>query len=275
MLLDDRSDSKVAEWIVGVTLGTRLRVNVSERDLELAVRSRPAPAHLAFIPDGNRRYAIGADVSQEMAYRAGYRKVEEVLGWCGDFSIQSVTIWALSVANLTRPEDEVRTLIDLIEGWVTQLVELQRRVQVPRHIRWLGQPELFSESMRETFARAEDDTACFGPSTLDIALGYDGRTEIVDAVKRRLVAAVEAGEDLESVSRHIGAADIERHLYRQCTAPDLIVRTSGELRLSGFLLWQASQAELFFSEPLWPDFKRVDFLRALSSFQQRDRRLGR
>lgn len=241
----------------------------------MAVRSRPAPAHVAFIPDGNRRYAVGADVSQEMAYRAGYRKVEEVLGWCGDFSIQSVTIWALSVANLTRPEDEVRTLIDLIEGWVTQLVELQRRVQVPRHIRWLGQPELFSESMRETFARAEDDTACFGPSTLDIALGYDGRTEIVDAVKRRLVAAVEAGEDLESVSRHIGAADIERHLYRQCTAPDLIVRTSGELRLSGFLLWQAAQAELFFSEPLWPDFKRVDFLRALSSFQQRDRRLGR
>ena len=181
----------------------------------------------------------------------------------------------LSIDNFARPPDEVATLLALIEDRIPALVALQKRAAVPRRLRWLGRRDLVNERLRQLIARAEEETACYGPFVLNLALGYDGREEIVDAVKRLLADATAAGESTAALAARLTAADIALSLYDSGPAPDLIVRTSGELRLGGFLLWQSASAELYFCDALWPTLQRVEVLRALASFQQRDRRHGR
>lgn len=247
----------------------------NDGDLEGEVRSRPIPHHVAFIPDGNRRFSSATGASLADGYRAGYDKVEDVLAWCGELEVPIVSIWVLSIDNFARPPEEVATLLALIEDRIPALVALQKTAAVPRRLRWLGRRDIFSERLRQTIARAEEDTACHGHFVLNLALGYDGREEIVDAVKRLLAEATRAGESTSALAARLTTADIGQNLYDSGPAPDLIVRTSGELRLGGFLLWQSASAELYFCDALWPTLQRGEVLRALSSFQQRDRRHGR
>ena len=249
--------------------------NSSDRDLEAEIRSRSIPHHVAFIPDGNRRFSNQTHASLAEGYRAGYDKVEDVLRWCGEFSVPVVSIWVLSIDNFSRPPSEVATLLALIEDRIPALVELQRKAAVPRRLQWLGRRDIFNERLRLIIDRAEAETASYGPFALNLALGYGGREEIVDAVKHLLADAAAAGESTAALAARLTAADIGSRLYDSGPAPDLIVRTSGELRLGGFLLWQSASAELFFCDALWPALRRVEVLEALRSYQQRDRRHGR
>ncbi len=247
----------------------------SEGDLEGEIRKRPIPHHVAFIPDGNRRFSSATGASLSDGYRAGYDKVEDVLAWCGEFKVPIVSIWVLSVDNFARPPNEVAALLALIEDRIPALVALQKRAAVPRRLRWLGRRDIFDERLRHLIARAEEETVCHGPFVLNLALGYDGREEIVDAVKRLLADATTAHESTTALAARLTAADIGQNLYDSGPAPDLIVRTSGELRLGGFLLWQSVSAELYFCDALWPNLQRGEVLHALASFQRRDRRHGR
>ena len=247
----------------------------SEGELEGEIRRRPIPRHVAFIPDGNRRFSSATGASLAEGYRAGYDKVEDVLRWCGELEVPIVSIWVLSIDNFSRPPNEVETLLALIEDRIPALVALQKKAEVPRRLRWLGRRDIFGDRLRAIIARAEEETACHGPFVLNLALGYDGREEIVDAMKRLLTEAAKAGESTGALAARLTAADIGQNLYDTGPAPDLIVRTSGELRLGGFLLWQSASAELYFCDALWPTLQRVEVLRALASFQQRDRRHGR
>ncbi len=247
----------------------------SDRDLEESIRARPIPHHVAFIPDGNRRFSSATGASVADGYRAGYDKVEDVLAWCGELAVPIVSIWVLSIDNFSRPPGEVQTLLALIEDRIPALVDLQKRSAVPRQLRWLGRRDIFDERLRGIIARAEAATAGHGPFVLNLALGYDGHEEIVDAVKRLLEEAGKLGESAADLAGRLTAADIGQHLYDSGPAPDLIVRTSGELRLGGFLLWQSASAELYFCDALWPALQRCDVLRAVSSFQGRERRHGR
>lgn len=237
--------------------------------------SNGGPHHVAFIPDGNRRFSSATGASLADGYRAGYDKVEDVLAWCGEFEVPIVSVWVLSIHNFARPPDEVATLLALIEDRIPALVALQKTARVPRRLRWLGRKDLFSERLRQVIARAEEETACHGPFVLNLALGYDGHEEIVDAVKRLLADAGKTGEGPAALAARLTATDLAQRLYDPGPPPDLIVRTSGELRLGGFLLWQSASAELYFCDALWPALQRSDVVRALSSFRQRDRRHGR
>ena len=202
--------------------------------------------------------------------------MDELLEWCDELAIPVVTIWALSMDNLTRQPGELSQLVDVIQNKLAILCQSQPGRQSPRSIHALGQLDALPDSMRDVIADAEARTAHLGPLRLNIALGYDGREEITQAVRQLLLDKAKQEVYLKDLATELTSEDIAKWLYCKDTPdPDLIIRTSGELRLSGFLLWQSVYSELYFCDTLWPDFRKVDFLQALRSYQQRQRRSGR
>lgn len=248
-----------------------------ERRLATQVRAGPIPHHIGLILDGNRRYARRAGLGHVAeGHRAGADKIDEVLAWCEDLLVPVVTMWALSTDNFRRDPDELLPLIQIIEEKIGALAEAQKTARLPRRIRVVGRTELLPESTRQVIARAEADTAAFCPFQLTIAVGYGGREEITDAVRRMLVDRIARGDSLEGIAAGLEPDEIARYLYTEETPdPDLIIRTSGEVRLSGFLLWQSAYSEYYFCDAYWPEFRHIDFLRAIRSYQQRQRRHGR
>ncbi len=247
-----------------------------ERRLLAQVRGGPVPNHLGIIMDGNRRFAraVGLDAKAGHDYGAG--KARDVLAWCLDLGIQHVTLWGFSTDNRGRDPEEVAHLHRLFAAQAREFLadtELHRNeVQV----RVIGDIDDFPEESKEALRAMEVATAKYDRLHLHVALGYGGREEIVAAVRAALRAHADAGDDLAKVAETLDAGDIGRHLYTAgLPDPDFIVRTSGEVRSSGFLLWQAAYAEFYFCDAYWPEFRRIDFLRALRSFQQRQRRFGR
>ena len=246
-----------------------------ERQLDHAVRSGPLPRHVGVILDGNRRYArkIGLPFVGD-GHRRGADKVEELVGWCDSLRIPVVTLWALSTDNLQRSPEELQTIFALIEEKVDALAN-QRDRPTPRRIRVVGRRELLPESTQAAIVRAEEATADAGPFELLVAIGYGGREEITDAVRRMIADRIRNGDSLEGIAASLEPDEISRYLYAPDIAdPDLIIRTSGELRLSGFLLWQSAYSEYYFSDVYWPEFRRIDFLRAIRSYADRERRRG-
>ena len=235
----------------------------------------PLPAHVAVILDGNRRWASLAGL-QEAAegHRAGADKLDELLDWCVRLGIKQVTIWALSNENLGRSEDELSGLLGVVADKLRSLAELHARQSM--RIRVYGRHEEFPERLREAIRFAEEATAANEGLTLNIALGYSGRDELVDAT-RALVTRLAAEElDPATMAQRITPEAIAGHLYTAGEPdPDLIIRTSGEVRLSGFLPWQGAHSELYFTDVYWPELRELDFLRALRTFQHRRRRFGR
>ncbi|MBF8267527.1 MAG: Isoprenyl transferase [Dehalococcoidia bacterium] len=246
------------------------------RRLLRQVQRGPLPRHVALILDGNRRFArLHGLESPQVGHQMGAEKLDELLAWCDELAIPVVTVWALSMDNLSRRPEELGELIEVIESKLQALAQAQRRHRSPRSIHALGRLEMLPDSLRSMIADAETSTAHLGPLRLNIALGYDGREEITQAVKNLLLEQAEKEESLRDVADKLTSQEIARWLY--CNGdpdPDLIIRTSGELRLSGFLLWQSAYSELYFCDTLWPAFRKVDFLRALRSYQQRERRFG-
>lgn len=246
------------------------------RQLERQVSRGPLPRHVGVILDGNRRYARRMGYAQVAdGHTRGADKVEELVAWCDELEIPIVTLWALSTDNLGRAPEELSAIFGIIEQKVEAFsrdTEHARR----RRVRVVGRRELLPESTRAAIERAEEATAGDGPGELLVAIGYGGREEITDAVRRMIADRIRRGDSLEGIVHDLQPDEISRYLYApDIPDPDLIIRTSGELRLSGFLLWQSAYSEYYFCDVFWPEFRRIDFLRALRSYAHRERRRGR
>ncbi|WP_028659542.1 isoprenyl transferase [Nocardioides insulae] len=228
------------------------------------------PKHVGVMLDGNRRWAkaVGRDTAH--GHRAGAANIEPLLTWCDEIGIEVVTLWLLSTDNLNRPARELEPLLEIIEEAVDSLADQQRWRLHP-----VGAVDLLPTSTVARLKEAEEATRDVDGMLVNIAVGYGGRREIADAVRSLLLEQSDRGASLEEVARSLDVDDINAHLYtRGQPDPDLVIRTSGEQRLGGFLLWQSAKSEFYFCEAYWPDFRRVDFLRALRAYAQRERRFG-
>lgn len=246
--------------------------------LQQEVSARPAPRHVGIILDGNRRYARkhGATDPQQI-YALGARKLDDVLEWCAELRIPAVTLWAVSTDNLgRRPAAEVSGILAAVEAKVAALAQDVRIHQRRVRVKAAGRLEMLPASTIAAIRAAEAATASYHDGlTLTVAIAYGGHDEITDAVRALLSEAADQGKSLADSIEAVTPVAIAGHLYMAgLPDPDLIIRTSGENRLSGFLLWQSAYSELYFTDVNWPAFRRIDFLRAIRAFQQRNRRFG-
>lgn len=210
-------------------------------------------------------------------YALGAHKLDDVLDWCAELAIPAVTLWVCSTDNLAaRSSDQVAGILQAVEDKLRALAGDPRIHRRRVRVRAIGRLEQLPASTREAICAAEAATAGYDALLLSIAVAYGGREEIADAVRAVLHEAERAGMTLPEAADAVTPEAIERHLYLAgAPDPDLLIRTSGELRLSGFLLWQSARSEFYFSDVLWPRFRKIDFLRAVRSFQDRMRRFGR
>ena len=273
--------------------GDNLLYDIYERRLAARIDPATVPHHVGVILDGNRRWAKSMGFGAAQGHKRGADKIEEFLGWAEQMGVQVVTLWLLSTDNLSRDPAELSPLLDIIAHAVDELAETGRW-----SLRLVGAvdllPEPLAERLRAAVVRsrpASAEASGGGGSAgeavkaaegedrrmqVNIAVGYGGRQEIADAVRELLRERAAAGASLEEVAASLSEEDITEHLYTKGQPdPDLVIRTSGEQRLSGFLLWQSVHSEYYFCEVNWPAFRRVDFLRALRDFASRERRLGR
>jgi short-chain Z-isoprenyl diphosphate synthase len=249
---------------------------IYERRLVSKLDLTRTPRHIGVILDGNRRWAKenpskSGDTSSSRGHRAGAGKIIELLTWCEETSIDVVTLWLLSSDNLKRSPAELESLFGIIGETVDDLSATGRW-----SIKVVGSRELLPDSLNNRLSAAEAKTQGIGGVAVNVAIGYGGRREIVDAVKKYLIECENSGKSIANISEDLDASAIDRYLYTAGQPdPELVIRTSGEQRLGGFLLWQSHQSEFYFCEAYWPDFRRVDFLRALRSYAARERRLGK
>ncbi len=228
------------------------------------------PKHVGVMLDGNRRWARSVGASAAQGHAAGAANIEPLLQWCEEVGVEVVTLWLLSTDNLNRPAHELDTLLGIIENAVSTLAEEQRWRLHP-----VGALDVLPAATAQVLKDAEDRTRHVDGMLVNVAVGYGGRREIADAVRSLLQAHAERGTSLEELAEVIDVEHIAEHLYTKGQPdPDLVIRTSGEQRLGGFLLWQSARSEFYFCEAYWPDFRRVDFLRALRAYAARQRRFG-
>jgi short-chain Z-isoprenyl diphosphate synthase len=230
------------------------------------------PRHVGIMLDGNRRWAREAgftDVAE--GHREGARKIADLLSWCQEADVKLVTMWLLSTDNLNRPDSELLPLLEII----TEVVEELAGPETPWRLRIVGALDLLPRETATRLADAAQRTKGRGGMEVNVAVGYGGRQEIADAVKKLLLKHVEVGTSIEELAEVLDVDHIAEHLYTSGQPdPDLVIRTSGEQRLSGFLLWQSAHSEFWFCEAYWPEFRRTDFLRALRDYSIRHRRFG-
>ncbi len=241
-----------------------------ERRLKTQIPPDRLPRHVGVILDGNRRWASAQGSTSSAGHRAGAAKIVEFLGWCDEAGVEVVTLWLLSTENLARPQREIAALTSIIEGTVQNLVSERRWRLHP-----VGALDLLPDHTARVLKEAAEETHSVNGSLVNIAVGYGGRQEVVDAVRSLLTEHAGHGTSLDELAELLDADHISEHLYtRGQPDPDLVIRTSGEQRLSGFLLWQSAHSEFYFCEAYWPDFRKVDFLRALRVYAERHRRFG-
>ena len=240
------------------------------RRLESALDHEQIPRHVGVILDGNRRWAKASGAPKSRGWRAGADKVEELLGWCEEIDVEVVTLWLLSTDNLNRPDSELRPLLAIIERLVTEIAGTGRWRVLP-----VGALDLLPDETARILKDAADRTADVPGLHVNVAVGYGGRREIADAVRSLLQEHASKGTTIEDLAQLLDVEHIAEHLYTKGQPdPDLVIRTSGEQRLSGFLLWQSAHSEFYFCEAYWPDFRKVDFLRAIRAYAARGRRFG-
>ena len=228
------------------------------------------PKHVAIIMDGNRRYTrVQGNMEVTRGHELGVDTLEKVLDWSIDLGIEIVTAYAFSTENFNRSEKEVKGLMDLFVKNFKRIVNHEKIHRNKVRVKVVGRIDLLPDDVREAIKEAEDATKDYHDRLFNLAIGYDGRLEIVDAVKK-IYQKIEAGElSIDDVDEKL----INDNLYTEGLAdPNLIIRTSGEERLSGFLLWQSSYSELYFCDS--PELRKIDYLRAIRDYQARDRRFG-
>jgi short-chain Z-isoprenyl diphosphate synthase len=254
-----------------VRIGLRdLAYRAYERRLEASLAGDPIPRHVGVILDGNRRWARLAgftDVSN--GHQKGADHIFELLGWCSQARVEVVTLWLLATDNLSRPAAELDPLLKIIESTVRALAD------AGWHVKPVGALDLLPAETAQVLKDAGEATAGRPGLLVNVAIGYGGRREIADAVRSLLQDHATKGTTIEELAGVLDVEHIAEHLYTAGQPdPDLVIRTSGEQRLSGFLLWQSAHSEFYFCDAYWPDFRRVDFLRALRSYSARQRRFG-
>ena len=252
-------------------MGVRdLVYRIYERRLESSLSPAAVPTHVGVMCDGNRRWARSAgfpDVSS--GHQAGADKIFELLGWCEDAGVQVVTLWLLSTDNLSRPAAELDPLLKIIEDTVRELAGQDWNV------RPVGALDLLPDETARVLKDAAEATRGHDGLVVNVAVGYGGRREIADAVRSLLQSHATKGTTIEELAEVLDVDHIAEHLYTAGQPdPDLVIRTSGEQRLGGFLLWQSTHSEFYFCDAYWPAFRKVDFLRALRSYSERSRRFG-
>ena len=248
-------------------LFSRPAYGVYERYLLRQVLGGPIPRHVGLILDGNRRFGKSQGKGVREAYSIGADKLDELLDWSVELGIPAITLWVFSTDNFSRPQEELNGLMAVTESKLRSLVKDPRIHRRRIRVRAMGRVDLLPPSTVAAVREAELATQDYGDVHLTLAAAYGGREEITDAVKSLLRNEEQAGKTLaEGIGRYLYAPDLPE--------PDLIIRTSGEIRLSGFMLWQSVYSEFYFTDIFWPAFRRIDFLRAVRSFQQRNRRFG-
>ena len=245
--------------------------------LRAQVMAHPRPSHVAIIMDGNRRWALREGFADPAAgHRRGADKILEVMAWCRTLGIGEVTLWALSIENLERSPEELAALLDVVTERLAGLAGRGRSRPAPMRVRVIGRRDALPERVRAAIEVAEAATASSDGPLATFAVAYSGHDELVDACRETVRDLVHAGVSSDDLPARIDAEQLSRHLYTTGRPdPDLIIRTSGEVRLSGFLPWQSAHSEFYFCDAYWPAFREIDFLRALRTFQQRARRYGR
>ncbi|MCD6243818.1 MAG: di-trans,poly-cis-decaprenylcistransferase [Candidatus Korarchaeota archaeon] len=253
-------------------LASKIQMPLYQRYLETKVRGGEIPEHIAIILDGNRRFAKKIGIGWAEAYKLGADRVEEVLNWLAELGVKHVTLYAFSTENFSRPKEQVEAVFNVIERKFMELLERVNELEKNSiRFRVIGRKELIPQRILELASKLEEATKNYGPKTINVALAYGGRSEIVDSV-RKIAEKVAKGEikpdeiDEEVIRSHLYAPDLPD--------PDLIIRTSGEERLSNFLLWQSAYSELYFCEAYLPEFRKIDLLRAIRDYQRRKRRFG-
>ena len=230
------------------------------------------PKHVAIIMDGNRRYAKlqgNADVIK--GHELGADTLEKVLDWSIELGIEIITAYAFSTENFNRPKKEVEGLMKLFVINFKRLVDHEKIHKNEVRVKVVGRTELLPDEVKEAIHDAEEATKNYNKRVFNLAIGYDGRLEIIDSFKKIINEVQEGKITVDDVNEEL----VSKNLYTEgLDDPNLIIRTSGEERLSGFLLWQSSYSELYFCETLWPELRKVDFLRAIRSYQARERRFG-
>jgi tritrans,polycis-undecaprenyl-diphosphate synthase [geranylgeranyl-diphosphate specific] len=229
--------------------------------------------HIAIILDGNRRWASEKELNPWLGHKKGAETVEQLLDWCEKLNVKFVTLYTFSTENFRRSPEEIAEIMEIAEEKFRKLLTDERIHRNKVHVKVIGRTNLLPESLQQLIAEVEKATENYDNQFLNFAFAYGGRAEIVDAAKT-IAEKVKNGElKLEEVDENT----FEKYLYTAHMAkqePDLIVRTSGEERLSGFLLWQSAYSELAFLDVYWPDFRLIDLLRAIRTFQTRKRRYG-
>jgi short-chain Z-isoprenyl diphosphate synthase len=243
---------------------------VYERNLAAQISPDRMPRHVGVILDGNRRWATAQGSTSAQGHAAGAAKIVDFLGWCDEAGVEVVTLWLLSTDNLSRPEVELEKLMTIIESTVSNLVTEGRW-----RIHPVGALDLLPAHTANLLKESAEATSDIKGSLVNVAVGYGGRREVVDAVRSLLADHASQGTSLDELAQLIDVDHIAEHLYTKGQPdPDLVIRTSGEQRLSGFLLWQSAHSEFYFCEAFWPDFRRIDFLRAVRAYAERNRRYG-
>ena len=250
---------------------------IYEKRLSVQSKKWTKPRHVGIILDGNRRYALSLGMSDIfVGHMHGSDKLFEVLDWCREFDIPVITIWIFSLENFSRNKEEVTALLTLIERKTREYLERDDIHRNRVNVRYIGRLELLPESLREAIAEMERVTASYGNTYLKIAIAYSGREEIIDACRSFLQDRVTSDTSIDMLLEQLKPEDIEPYLYTSGNPdPDLIIRTSGEVRLSGFLLWQSAYSEYYFCDTYWPQFRKTDFLRGLHAYHSRKRRYGK
>jgi short-chain Z-isoprenyl diphosphate synthase len=252
-------------------MGVRdLAYRLYERRIEASLSPQSIPRHVGVLCDGNRRWARSAGLADvSSGHQAGADKIFEVLQWCRQAGVEVVTLWLLSTDNLGRPASELEPLLRIIEETVRELARQSWRVNP------VGALDLLPADTAQVLKDAADATARQGGLLVNVAVCYGGRREIADAVRSLLLDHATRGTTIEELAEILDVEHIAEHLYTAGQPdPDLVIRTSGEQRLGGFLLWQSAHSEFYFCDAYWPAFRRVDFLRALRSYAARQRRFG-
>ncbi len=243
-----------------------------ERRLLREVLQGPIPRHVAIIMDGNRRFARELGLSSTDGHRKGKEKLEEVLEWCLDVGINILTVYAFSTENLQRDDEELQELMKLFAENFRKVGDDERVHKHHIRVKVLGQKNLLPPEVQEAIDYAESRTEDYDQYFFNLAVAYGSRQEIVEAIRRVVTDAKSGKVDLDEIDETF----FSKRLYTgDLPDPDLVLRTSGEERVSNFLLWQLAYSELYFVDVFWPGFRKIDFLRAIRSFQMRQRRFGR
>lgn len=240
--------------------------------LERSVKENEVPSHIGIIMDGNRRAAQLLGLKPAYGHKIGAEKVEEFIEWCIALGIKHITLFAFSTENFARSEEEKNELFRLFEKYFIKVAGDEKIHKSRVKIKVIGRLDMFPESVKSAVKKAEEATKNYDNLTLNVALGYGGREEVIQAVKKIAQEVKDGKLGIEGIDGNA----IRAKLYTaHAPDPELIIRTSGEERISNFLLWQSAYSELYFCESFWPVFRKIDFLRAIRTFQQRQRRFGK